>query len=672
MKYYHNIILMGVMAIFLISCEGKYEYREVTRIDAPAEVRLNIEGVDDVVSLMAPKTKSLTITLNADSIADEYLSCELSADFSKVAEYNKSHGTSYEAVPAEAFELSTSELILPRYNTISSTSQLLLKSANMPEDGSIHILPISINKIECGDDLIMDSGDSTVYVLFQRKQLPASGFEFGSGTESDPYLIQNQIEMLSMSKALKSGQKTWFKMANDIDMTDYEDWVPAIDEENSGKQVDFDGDNHKIVGFNCSADVYPSMFGCFVGDFHDVVFDKPVISAKLTSAGLIAAKVGSSEVASSIRNVTVNDLRISSSGIPGSGDGLGGLVGNAENVSFAGIDIEVSVIDADDNQKVPSYVGGLVGFCSNAECRFSNCKIKGNVIGNASTGGLIGASESAKIMVENCSANVNVTSYSHYAGGVAGYCDAGFEISASFSSGDVTGGGNYVGGLLGAVVGNASVKRCGESGNVESSNGNHVGGLIGNVGLKVGGSTVEDCFATGNVSVTGSHRMAGGLIGVVENVTDVTVRRCFASGNVTSEQRQVGGLISIAKSKTLTEVINFTMEKCIAWNKSVISHPTAANNWSSGGIIGVSNIYNTLSDNYRRSDMDFLDYGEWVLFDQENVSSSSPLGGYNASLNKYPYHGKAASAGATLSSVASLLNWPDDVWDMTAEIPKLK
>lgn len=45
MKYYHNIILMGVMAIFLISCEGKYEYREVTRIDAPAEVRLNIEGV---------------------------------------------------------------------------------------------------------------------------------------------------------------------------------------------------------------------------------------------------------------------------------------------------------------------------------------------------------------------------------------------------------------------------------------------------------------------------------------------------------------------------------------------------------------------------------------------------------------------------------------------------
>lgn len=672
MKYSHNSIFISVMAIFLISCEEKYEYREVTKIDAPAEVCLNIEGVSNVISLMAPKTKSFTITLKANSIADDFLSCKISADFSKVAEYNKSHGTSYEAVPAEAFELSTSELILPRYNIISSTSQLVLKSANMPEDGSIHVLPISINTIECEDDLNMDSGDSTVYVLFQRKLLPASGFEFGSGTEGDPYLIQNQIEMLSMSKVLKSGQKTWFKMANDIDMTDYEDWVPAIDEANSGKQVDFNGNNHKIVGFNCSADSYPSMFGYFVGDFHDVVFERPVVSAKLTSAGLIAAMVGSSEVVSSIRNVTVNNLRISSSGISGSGDGLGGLAGNAENTSFEGIDVEVSVMDADDTQKLPSYVGGLVGRCINTECRFSNCKIKGEVIGNASTGGLIGASEFAKVRVESCSTDVKVTSYSHYAGGIAGYCYDGLEISASFSSGDVTGGGNYVGGLLGGVFGNASIKRCGESGNVESANGNHVGGLIGNVGLKVGGSTVEDCFATGNVSVTGSHRMAGGLIGVVENVTDVTVRRCFASGNVTSEQRQVGGLISIAKSKNLAEVINFTMEKCIAWNKSVISHPTAANNWSSGGIIGVSNICNTLSDNYRRSDMDFLDYGEWVLFDQENVSSSSPLSGYNVSLNKYPYHGKAAHVGATLSSVASLLNWPDDVWDMTAEIPKLK
>lgn len=672
MKYSHNIIFICALALSLISCEKEYDYRKVTKIDAPAEVYLNIEGADEVISLMAPKTSSLTITLKANSIADEFLSCTIAADFSKVAEYNNNHGTSYPAVPAEAYEISASKLLLPRYNTTSSTSQLVLKSSYMPEDGAVYVLPISINKIECADDLNMNSEDSTVYVLFQRKVLPASGFEFGSGTEDDPYLIQNQLEMLSMSKSLKSGQTTWFKLANDIDMSDYEDWVPVIDEENSGKRVDFNGDGHKITGFNCSADAYPSMFGFFVGDFHDVVFESPVISAGLTSAGLIAAKVGSSEEATKIQNVTVTNLAISSAGTSGSGDGLGGLVGEAINTSFEGIDAEVSITDADDNEKVPSYVGGLVGYCTSTGSSFSNCTIKGNVVGNSYTGGMIGASVSAKVTIEGCSADVQVKSYSHYAGGMAGYCDEGLEISSSISTGDVSGGGNYVGGLLGGVVGNASIKTCGESGDVDSDNGNHVGGLIGNVGLKVGGSTVEDCYATGNVSVVGTHRMAGGLIGVVENVNDVTVRRCFASGNVSSEQRQVGGLLAIAKSKTLTEVINFTLENCIAWNKSVTSQPTAADNWSSGGIIGVSNIYNTLTDNYRRSDMEFVDQGEWVLFDQENVSTSAPLSGYNASLNKYPYHGKAAPEGATLSSVAESLGWSTDVWDLSGDVPVLK
>lgn len=121
-------------------------------------------------------------------------------------------------------------------------------------------------------------------------------------------------------------------------------------------------------------------------------------------------------------------------------------------------------------------------------------------------------------------------------------------------------------------------------------------------------------------AVTGGGNCAGGLIGVIENVTDVTVRRCLASGNVISEQRQVGGLMAIAKMKSLTDAMNFILEKNIAWNASVTSHPTSATNWSSGGIIGVTNIGNTLTKNFRRPGMHFLDQGEWVLFDQSDVS----------------------------------------------------
>ena len=37
-----------------------------------------------------------------------------------------------------------------------------------------------------------------------------------------------------------------------------------------------------------------------------------------------------------------------------------------------------------------------------------------------------------------------------------------------------------------------------------------------------------------------------------------------------------------------------------------------------------------------------------------------------------PYHGKAASAGSTLSTVAQSAGWSAQVWDFSSEIPELK
>jgi hypothetical protein len=38
----------------------------------------------------------------------------------------------------------------------------------------------------------------------------------------------------------------------------------------------------------------------------------------------------------------------------------------------------------------------------------------------------------------------------------------------------------------------------------------------------------------------------------------------------------------------------------------------------------------------------------------------------------YPYHGKAAAAGATVSSVAKQLKWDETVWDLSGDLPVLK
>ena len=43
----------------------------------------------------------------------------------------------------------------------------------------------------------------------------------------------------------------------------------------------------------------------------------------------------------------------------------------------------------------------------------------------------------------------------------------------------------------------------------------------------------------------------------------------FASGDIKSEYSVNGGLLAFAKSSTLTDIINFTLEQSIAWNKVI-------------------------------------------------------------------------------------------------------
>ena len=107
----------------------------------------------------------------------------------------------------------------------------------------------------------------------------------------------------------------------------------------------------------------------------------------------------------------------------------------------------------------------------------------------------------------------------------------------------------------------------------------------------------------------------------------------------------------------------------------MISCPTGSpTTWSSGAVIAVSNVYNTLTDNYRRPDMDFSDGSEVSpsIFDSPNVSAAAPLKDALKVAYYYPYHGIAAPAGSTVSSIAKSLSWPEDVWDLSGDMPKLK
>lgn len=672
MKTYRIPALIALVALLAAGCVQEHDYEKKIKIDTPANFAILVEAIEDTVVLMSPRTKSYTVRIEATSIADDLLTLTIGSDPSKADAYNLAHGTSFEMVPGDAFSLTKEQLFLPRYNKKSSTSVLTLRSGALPDDGATRILPLTVTKIEGTSPVSLAQTDSTFFIFFRRKMLPASGFEVGTGTEDDPYIISNQAELASMAHASKSGQKTWFKMVADVDLSDYEDWSAVNIASPYDMAVDFDGDGHKIVGFNCNAESYPSFVGVLNGCIHDVVFENPVLTVGASPAGLIAAQSGTAEgAAAEIRNVTVTGLTIN---LNGTTEGIGGLVGRAYNTSFSDITLQAEIIDADADEKVPNSVGGIVGVVANA-CQFNNIETSGFATGAARVGGLIGyiIDTAEGVTVERCSSAMEIVNFGANSGGLIGLAYAPLlTVTDSHATGNVTNNSaHYCGGLIGSMNGTSEIRRCYATGNVLNKGGNHVGGLIGNAARTTGDTLIEDCYATGNVTLTASNgRMVGGLIGVVENKTGVTVRRCYATGDVVSETSVAAGLVSFAKSSVLTDLMDFTLEDSIAWNALVSNQATGT--WSSGAIIGVTNVYNTLTNNYRRSDMVFLDGGGEILYDCPNVSPSAPLIDAARIPNYYPYHGKAAPEGATISSVAASLGWPADVWDLAGDTPKLK
>lgn len=674
MKTHRILAIIGLSALLAAACTQEYDYQKKQKISTPANFTITIDSMEDTVVLMSPRTKSYTVKVTANSVADDILTLTIGSDPTKIAAYNRAHGTSFDAIPGDAFSLTKDQLILPRYNKVSSTTVLTLNSAAMPDDNTAHLLPLTITKIEGTSPTSLSQTDSTFFILFRRRALPASGFELGTGTEADPYIIRNQTELTCVPRALKSGQTTFFKMEADVDLNGYEDWIPANSASPYDMAIDFDGGGHKISNFFSNSESMPSFVGVLVGSIHDVTFENPVLDVNASRAGLLGAQAGTADGAKAeIKNVNVTGMKIN---VVGTTEGVGGLVGQAYNTTFSKVKVGANIIDADDDHKVPSSIGGLVGVVWSG-CLFSECETSGALHANQRGGGLIGyiRDTAEDIKVEKCSSSVEIVNESQNAGGLIGLAYAPkLTVTDSHATGDVTTlASHYAGGLIGSMNGTSTIQRCYATGNILCNGGNHNGGLIGNAARTTGDSLIEDCYATGNVTLKASNgRMAGGLVGVIENKTGITIRRCYASGDIKSEYSVVGGLVAFAKSGTLTDNINFTLENSIAWNK-VISCPTGApTTWCSGAVIAVSNVYNTLTNNYRRPDMTFSDGSDFGLFDSPNVSASAPLKDAEKVTYYYPYHGIAAPAGSTISSVAKTLGWPTDIWDLSGDAPKLK
>ena len=265
----------------------------------------------------------------------------------------------------------------------------------------------------------------------------------GSGKENDPYQVYTASDLTGVYR------KGYFKLMNDIDLTDYinqfsptEGWQ-SIGREGS-ETIHFDGNGKKITGLWCnSTRDNTGLFSCFA---NGTIKNLTVEVAKNrqvkggANTGILIGKM---------MNGTIENCQVS--GKVTDGTPVGGIVGLLDGGKISLCQANVTINTTGEQ----SYVGGLVGEITGGE--IDQCFTLGTLTASGKETYIAGLVGKNSATMTNCYSNATITSPYCAAGIVAynyGVVDKCYATGNLFSS-------NYAAGVIGYNDGaNAVVKNC--------------------------------------------------------------------------------------------------------------------------------------------------------------------------------------------------------------------
>jgi len=350
-------------------------------------------------------------------------------------------------------------------------------------------------------------------------KLSVSEFE-GEGTEASPYLIKTLDDLILLSDKVAAVNEfpcttppststyarifkdTYFRLENDIDMSDYRFTPIGADWQHIFAGT-FDGNNHKITGLNVSADGYAALFGRTdtVSVIKNLTIDKPVV----TGGGYYAAAIAAWSLG------TIENCHVTNANIYNAGSGAACIVAVVNNIT---------------------------------NCTATNSTVKGDLGYVASIAGQVSGK------MDNCHATamkivVGGTVAGYPSGGLVGSIFKG-TVTNSYFSGSVDCASNYAKDqIIGGVAGTAYLATIDKCFSVGSLYGYYskarVGGVIGNLN----GSKLTNCYAVGRVQ-DNSARATGGITGYVTSyvesntkvVTESEIKSCYTATQMKAETYQ--------------------------------------------------------------------------------------------------------------------------------------
>ncbi|MDD4847644.1 MAG: T9SS type A sorting domain-containing protein [Bacteroidales bacterium] len=380
---------------------------------------------------------------------------------------------------------------------------------------------------------------------------PQSSWTAGSGSESDPYLIENisHLQYLAQKVSYDSitYENTYFKLTADLDLSS----VCGI--------IGSDTINWTPIGRYVSSTILFPFKGIFKGNGKTI--SNLYINTSESRVGLFGLMEGCIVDSLNLENVSI--VAESRAG------GLCGLARNSTQVSYCSVSGSVTTTIVGS-----SYAGGLCGMF-NVGATMTYCTNNAEVTGDVHVGGLAGILNT-DATIEHSTNNGLVFGISNYAGGISGYITTSSAISDCYNSGMVRGN-NFVGGICGRAASNCSIARCTNNGSASCTNTN-AGGICG----YASSSVITECV--NNQQING-YRYVGGISGylsassVIESNNNQRVTGDQYAGGVSGFTTN---LTNILDCKNISGV---TANQCVGGISGYTQTTCEINHCSNSGIV---------------------------------------------------------------------------------------
>jgi len=332
----------------------------------------------------------------------------------------------------------------------------------------------------------------------------AEGFASGSGTHSDPYIIETPAQFAFFANMVDKGtnySKQYIELKNNIilnDTTNWSEWenTPPINVWNPigsttrGFYGNFNGNGYTISGVYVNASVkYSGVFTINCGIVQNVNVDKSLICGTNSVGGIVGLNSFNGSDHGEINNCKNNGTVIGTSSV-------GGIAGtNYHSISFS------------------TYTGKILATSSNA----------GGISGNSNT------------VIVNCCNTGNIKSEGGRAGGITGTGGA----DNCYNTGNVSTVNNYCGGIVG--YNDRGIRDCYNTGTVNGET--EIGGIAG----IAADSAILCCYNIGEVAATGKNTNVGAIVGKIS--LNGAVEHCYYANSIENTSNSLGEFVECALMK---------------------------------------------------------------------------------------------------------------------------